>query len=259
MINKKLLPILTIPPIFTIVWFWIQQTNQIQFSYQELESLRQPLQPLLDLIGSSHGDYTDVNRGFLRDTSTDWVKDNLGSEITEMSVKTIRSHQGGSAASCWYDDIRGKADLYAVGRYQLIPCTFQLATREIQDIDMNAKFDKDMQDTLGVFLLIVKRSKIREYLVGFRTNQQQVGQELAQEFSVVPLQFSNGSCKKGQSFYCEKNKRQNMLDIVDVDSALQEAREAIQEDGTLLRLISEKENTQRKIHRWWKHLTGKQK
>ena len=50
-----------------------------------------------------------------------------------------------------------------------------------------------------------------------------------------------------------------MIDIVDVDSALQEARTAIQQDGTLLKLITDKENTQSKIHRWWKHLTGKQK
>lgn len=252
---KKLLPILAIPPLFTVVWFWIQQTNQIQFSYAELQSLRPPLQPLLNLIGSAQGNYNSINRGLPRDTPAGWAKENLGSGITKMSVRKVRSHQGGSAKSCWYEDIRGEADLYAVGRYQLIPCTFQLATKQIQNLDMDALFNKEMQDTIGVFLLIVKRPKIREYLVGFRTNHQHAGQELAREFSSVPMQFSNGSCKKGQTFYCEKNKNQPLLDITTVDYGLKDARTAVQKDGTLSNLLSEKENVQTKIHRWWKHMT----
>ena len=256
---KKFTPLLAILPLFTIFWFWIQKTNTIHFTYAELESIRPPLQELLDLIGSTEGEYDSVTRGFPGDTPPGWVEANLGKPITQMRIKTLRAHQGGRAESCWFEGVRGEADLYAVGRYQLIPCTLQLATKRLSDFDMDALFDNDTQDVLGVFLLIVKRPKIREYLVGYRSNHQQAAQELAREFSSVPLQFSNGTCKRGQSFRCDRYTSKVMLDLPKIDFAFKNARKKIQSDGTLGSLLREKENTQTKIHRWWDHMTDGRK
>ena len=255
MTKNKLLPLLLLPPLFTIFWFWIQQTNTVVFTYQELQSLQEPLLPLLNVIASGEGDYNSVNRGYAGDSKSDWPQTNLGKAISEMTVGELRAHQGGNNPSCWYKDIRGQADLYAVGRYQLIPCTLQLATMKIQNLDINALYDQEMQDTLGVYLLLVKRPKIREYFVGFRSNHQQAGQELAREFASVPAQFSNGSCERGQSYYCGKNGNAAHIAIKDIDDAMKQVREKIQEDGSLIQLLDEKENLQTKIQRWWKLLT----
>lgn len=258
---KKFFPLLAVLPLFTVFWFWIEKTNedQVHFSYEELETLRPSLQSLLNLIGSKQGQYALVNRGFPGDTPAGWVKENLGKEITQMDFNTLRAHQGGKASSCWHNGVRGEADLYAVGRYHFIPCTLQLAAKRIADFHTDALFNEEMQDVLGVFLLIEKRPKIREYLVGYRTNHQQAAQELAMEFSAVPLQFSNGYCKRGQSFHCKKYSSQPILDISAVDIELKEARQNIQKDGTLRILLREKENIQTKIHRWWNHMTDGRK
>ena len=74
----------------------------------------------------------------------------MDKNITEMTVAELRSHQGGENTYCWYKGKKGAAGLYAVGRYQLIPCTLMGATWRIKDFDMQARYDKDLQDTLHV-------------------------------------------------------------------------------------------------------------
>ena len=254
MSKNKLISLLLLPPILTMCWFWVQQTKPIVFSYQELQSFREPVLPLLDLIASGEGDYNSVNRGYAGDSKAGWPQKHLGKAISEMTVADVRAHQGGENASCWYKGTRGEANLYAVGRYQLIPCTLQLATMKIKDLDMNALYDKEMQDTLGVYLLLIKRPKIRDYLVGYDTNHRQAGQELAKEFASVPAQFANGSCERGQSYYCGKNGNAAHIELTDTNKALREVRKNIQKDGSLIKLLDKKENIQAKIRRKWTQL-----
>ena len=63
---------------------------------------QEDIRPLLDVIASGEGDYTSVNRGRAGDTPSTWPKENLGKDITEMTVAELRSHQGGIGNLVWY-------------------------------------------------------------------------------------------------------------------------------------------------------------
>ena len=60
----------------------------------ELQIFQEDIRPLLDVIASGEGDYTSVNRGRAGDTPSTWPKENLGKDITDMTVAELRSHQG---------------------------------------------------------------------------------------------------------------------------------------------------------------------
>ena len=79
---------------------------------------------------------------------------------------------------------KGKANLFAVGRYQLIPCTLQYATASIDDLDVRTMYEPEVQDAFGVFLLFVKRPVVGDYLLGEHNDFKEAGQELAKEFAL---------------------------------------------------------------------------
>ena len=109
------------------------QADQLSFTLEELMAMTDDVMPLLDVIASGEGNYNSVNRGRAGDSPGDWPKEHLGKSITEMSIKEVRQHQGGRTEKCWYNGQKGQANLFAVGRYQLIPCTLQYATASIEN------------------------------------------------------------------------------------------------------------------------------
>lgn len=235
---------------------------KVTFSYDELSDFRDEMMPLLDLIASGEGNYNSVNRGRAGDSPGDWPKAHLGKSITEMSIKELRQHQGGKNPDCWYNGKKGRANLFAVGRYQLIPCTLQYATIAIEDLDVRIQYTPEVQDTFGVFLLLVKRPIIRDYLAGIHNDHKEAGQELAKEFASVPIQYSNGRCKRGQSYYCgDKAGNKAHISLKDVDAVLKSVRQELQKEGELYALITGKKIKQeRKKQRrlpWWKRLFRK--
>lgn len=236
--------------------------TKMTFTYNELSEFRDEMMPLLDLIASGEGNYTSVNRGRAGDSPGDWPKDHLGKSITEMSIKEIRQHQGGKNPDCWYNGKKGRANLFAVGRYQLIPCTLQYATIAIEDLDVRIKYTPEVQDTFGVFLLLVKRPIIRDYLAGIHNDHKEAGQELAKEFASVPIQYSNERCKRGQSYYCgDKAGNKAHISLKDVDAVLKSVRQTLQQDGELYALITGKKIKEEKQKQprisWWKRLFRK--
>ena len=236
--------------------------TKMTFTYDELSDFRDEMMPLLDLIASGEGNYNSVNRGRAGDSPGDWPKEHLGKSITDMSIKEIRQHQGGKNPDCWYNGKKGPANLFAVGRYQLIPCTLQYATIAIEDLDVRIQYSPEVQDTFGVFLLLVKRPTIRDYLAGIHNDHKEAGQELAKEFASVPIQYSNGRCKRGQSYYCgDKAGNKAHISLKDVDAVLKSVRQDLQKKGDLYALITgkklkQKRKKQRRLP-WWKRLFRK--
>lgn len=231
-------------------WKWLQIRKPMRFDRSELHSFAEDLKPLLNVIASGEGGYTSVNRGSAGDSRGDWAKKNLGKSITEMTVAELRSHQAGSDPNCWYKGKAGEAKLYAVGKFQLIPCTLQGATRNIPDFDMNELYNPTLQELLGVYLLLIKRPVIREYLAGIHDNHQEAGQELAKEFASIPAQYANSNCQRGQSYYCGKNNNAAHIKLETIDAALKNVRAEMIKKGKLRLLISQKELTQHKIRRY---------
>ena len=242
------------------------EADTLSFTYDELVVLTADVMPLLDLIASGEGDYTSVNRGRAGDSPGDWAQTNLGKSITEMSIKEVRQHQGGRTSDCWYNGTKGKANLFAVGRYQLIPCTLQYATASIEDLDVLMLYEPDVQDAFGVFLLFVKRPVLGEYLLGEHDNLQEAGQELAKEFASVPIQYSNGRCNRGQSYYCgDKAGNKSHIAIEDVNKALKQVRNNLDGHTDIQHLIKnkrekkqdKKQRLRSRIGRWWNTFRGK--
>ena len=219
-----------------------------RLSYAELEQFTDDLKPLLDLIGKGEGTYTSVNRGKAGDTPNSWLKANMSMDLTDMTVEEVRTHQGGTDARCWYKGVKGTINLFAVGRYQLIPCTLQEATRNISDLDMQAKFSPKLQDVLGVYLVLVKRPKVTQYLIGWEEDSTVAGQALAKEFASFPVHIATKRCAVGQSFYCNDSAGNAAHVSIDaVQTALQQTRQNMQKENSLQRKIEKRETI---MHRW---------
>lgn len=250
--KKSIFSILLITPLLIGAQFWYKKPKTIRFSYEELQAFREDLRPLLDVIASGEGDYTSVNRGRAGDSQGDWAKAHIGKSITEMTLAELRAHQGGRDSSCWYKGKKGEHGLYAVGRYQLIPCTLQLATTQIEELDMDLLYSPEVQDTFGVYLILVKRPKVRDYLSGLSNKHKEAGQELAKEFASIPIQYSNGRCNRGQSYYCgDSAGNKAHIELKDINKAMRQVRRDMKRKGDLRLLISEKETLRMKIKRWW--------
>ena len=237
--------------IFVGFWYGYPKKS-IRFSIEELQMFQSDIQPLLDVIAKGEGDYTSVNRGRAGDTPSSWPKENLGKDITEMTVAELRSHQGGADSYCWYKGKKGEANLYAVGRYQLIPCTLMGATWRITNFDMNALYDAKLQNILGVYLIIIKRPIIRGYLAGLHDDHVLAGQELAKEFASVPIQYANTRCQRGQSYYCnDKAGNAAHISLEDIDAGLRTVRDNIMKKNDLRNLIESREDIRETIKRFF--------
>ena len=242
---------------------YVAKADSLSFTYEELVVLTDDVMPLLDLIASGEGDYNSVNRGRAGDSPGDWAQTHLGKSITEMSIKEVRQHQGGRTSDCWYNGTKGKANLFAVGRYQLIPCTLQYATASIDNLDVRMLYEPDVQDAFGVFLLFVKRPVLGEYLLGEHNDLQEAGQELAKEFASVPIQYSNGRCKRGQSYYCgDKAGNKSHIAIEDVNKVLKQVRNNLDGHTDVQHMVKIKREKKRglrnRIGNWWRKLWNRQ-
>ena len=233
------------------------KADTLSFTLEELMSMAEDVMPLLDVISSGEGNYNSVNRGRAGDSPGDWPKEHLGKSITEMSIKEVRQHQGGRTEKCWYNGTKGKANLFAVGRYQLIPCTLQYATASIEDLDVRTLYEPDVQDAFGVFLLFVKRPVVGEYLLGEHNDFKEAGQELAKEFASVPIQYSNGKCKRGQSYYCgDRAGNRAHISLEAIEQAMKLVRKNLKEDKKTQKMVQEKQRLRKRIVHWWKRMWG---
>lgn len=251
-----------IAPLFLLLCFSLSRNahaETLSFTLKELTQLADDVMPLLDLIASGEGDYTSVNRGRAGDSPGDWPKKHLGKSITEMSIKEVRQHQGGRNPDCWYNGTKGKANLFAVGRYQLIPCTLQYTTASIEGLDVRIKYSPEVQDAFGVFLLFVKRPIVGEYLLGEHNDIREAGQELAKEFASIPIQYSNGRCRRGQSYYCgDKAGNKAHIEIEAVNNALRQARKNLSNDKKAHKMVEHKLGFRTRMSLWWQQLWGKE-
>ncbi len=151
-----------------------------------------------------------------------------------------------------YKGKKGEAGLYAVGRYQLIPCTLKGATWRIKDFDMQRLYNQELQDVLGVYLILIKRPQVRNYLAGLHEDHALAGQELAKEFASVPIQYPNSRCERGQSFYCnDKAGNAAHISLEDIDMALKEVRNRLSENTVLREMIEEREDIRERMQRFF--------
>ena len=179
-----------------------------RLSYSELDSLRSAgvFNDLMTYIASKEGGYNSVNRGDGGD-SRGGAKDYVGKDLTSMTVTEVGSYQmGGSKAhlvkkSSKQEAGTRKVGFLAVGKYQWIPDTYRGTVRGLGLRNSNRQFSSTTQDTMGLYLLLMKRPKLGSYLLGLHNNECEAGQDIAREWASFPVQYAEGPAKRGQSRY----------------------------------------------------------
>jgi|GEM_PF-5334751 len=236
---------------------WIHPPVPIHLDFRQMRVLARPMKPLLDLIGSVEGDYHSVNRGRAGDSPGDWAHTHLGRSITDMTLDELRSHQGGSNRACWHRGVAGDAGLFAVGRYQLVPCTLAGAVRRVEGLELDLTYDKDTQDALAVYLLLMKRRRLGAWLLGQTDDYTRAAQELAKEFASMPIQTAHRHCSPGQSYYCGDHAgNAALVPLEAVEVAMRESRAALGRDPWAREVIGAAEGPRGHLRRhtrmWWR-------
>ena len=160
---------------------------------------------LLDFIASGEGGYNSMNQGTRNGSivgSTHNASEILGKNLTDMTVGEVMSQQSS-----------GK--LFAAGRYQIIPSTMKYIVKEM-NIDKEAKYDKSLQDKLGVGLIKYKRPYAWQYIQKQHNDENGALLELAREWASLPDPAT------GESVYGNGNKA--LHSVAEVKAALNGAR-----------------------------------
>jgi len=170
-----------------------------------------PLAKLLDFIGAGEGDYDSSNtgtdsKGNIVHYSHNTVRD--GKKLSEMTLDEIRSYQA-------IKDPNDKDRLFTVGKYQLVPETFEVAVKQL-GLKGDDVLTPEIQDQMGVFLVSKKpgRSRLSKYLSGdTAVSSDQAMLDLAMEFASIPVpkdikKGTYGNWPKrdilaGESFYAD--------------------------------------------------------
>lgn len=178
---------------------------------------------LLDFIASGEGGYNSMNQGTRNGRivgSTHNASEILNKNLTDMTVGEVMSQQSS-----------GK--LFAAGRYQIIPTTMSYIVKEM-NIDKEAKFDKSLQDKLGVGLIQYKRPYAWQYIQKQHNDESGAMLELAREWASLPDPAT------GESVYGNGNKA--LHSVAEVKQALNSARggAALVSDDPNLNLASAK-------------------
>jgi len=229
---------------------WIHPPAAIDINFRQMRVMSLAMAPLLDMLGSVEGDYHSVNRGRAGDSPGDWAKTHLGRSITAMTLDELRSHQGGQERSCWHRGTPGAANLFAVGRYQIIPCTLSQAQRQVDGLSLDLYYNQETQDALAVYLVIVKRRRLGAWLLGQSDDYTGGAQELAKEFASVPTQVRHGRCRRGQSYYCgDSAGNAALLTLEQVEQALRSTRSTLATDPDAQQVIVEAEGARGHLRR----------
>lgn len=160
---------------------------------------------LLDFIASGEGGYNSMNQGTSGGRivgSTHNASEILGKNLTDMTVGEVMSQQSSGR-------------LFAAGRYQIIPDTMKYIVKEM-NIDKEAKYDKSLQDKLGIGLIKHKRPYAWQYIQKQHNDENGAMLELAREWASLP------DPNTGNSYYGNGNKA--LHSVAEVKAALNGAR-----------------------------------
>ena len=171
------------------------------------------LRPLLDFISKGEGGYESMNNGTKDGKivgSTHNAAASLGKPIAEFTVAEMRKEM---------NKPRSERRVFAVGRYQIIPKTFDIAVKGagLKDDDL---LIPENQDKLGYGLLVGgKRPALAKWLKGESNDINAALTDLAKEWASFPV--PEGTKRKGKvldagtSYYAaEGNKASHNLEDV---------------------------------------------
>ena len=158
----------------------------------------------LTFISKGEGGYESSNRGTKKGVgivgSTHSTKRG-DKKLSEMTIDEIRAKQKIKSPD-------NKDRLFAVGKYQLIPTTFEMAVKSL-GLSGDTVFNADTQEKMGQYLLFKKRPALGAYIKGESNDMNTALLEAAKEWASLPV--PTGS-KKGKSYHGSGNKAQHTLE-----------------------------------------------
>lgn len=138
-----------------------------------------PLEALKIEISKGEGGYNSYNRGIAGDSTTAVL------DITQMTINEIMTKQSTKFSN-------GKRELFAVGRYQMIPVTLAEAVKNKRlGVSPTALFSPETQEKLFMHL-IYKRPYLIGYLTGKSSDIDAAVNDLAREFASLPMTNGKG-------------------------------------------------------------------
>ena len=176
------------------------------------------LEPMFKFIEKGEGDYNSSNRGTIgnsiKGATNNTIRD--GKKLTEMTIGEIKAKQT-------ITDPNNPERLFAVGRFQTIPTTLDMAIDDL-DLSDDTIFNENTQDRIGMYLITQKRPKVGRYLAGDNSvSQDEAMLELAKEFASFPVPYDmtirrkgkDVKLKKGDNYYGSGNKAQHTFEEVE--------------------------------------------
>jgi hypothetical protein len=145
---------------------------------------------------------------------------------------------------------------FAVGKYQLIPGTLRSAFKNIKGCDSNEVYGKEQQEAFGLYLLLNKRPKLGQYLLGSKNVSLATAQtRMAMEWAGVRLsanthrpkdpkgRWEAADLKAGQSYYSGVSTNPTNIDTGKANktkTALQKARQSISTNEEIKKTLNKK-------------------
>ena len=219
----------------------------LDFTWDELEILRVPLQPLLDYIAAREGNYDSVNRGSSGDTPDVSQVITGVTGLRTMTIAQVQAYQKGGAQAGDVDmsTLEGRPapsstpGLLAVGKYQFIPDTLNSIVGDT-GIPSTSLFNENTQERLGVGLLVYKRRTLGKYLLGMYDSLEYAAQNLAREWSSQPIVWPENDCQRGQSRYCDEGGNMAHYTPEQSATALTQARAMVAGNAPVQQLLRQK-------------------
>jgi hypothetical protein len=162
------------------------------------QTVADPLSALKNEIKKGEGNYRSYNRGKAGDTP------NPSIDITKMTVGAIMKMQNTRLKD-------GSRQLFAVGKYQMIPSTLSAAIADGRTgVTKEDLFTPETQEKLFMYLLY-KRPKLMAYIEGKSEDIDAAINELAAEFASIPTTSGRGAYDGDKA----KNKARGGLERVE--------------------------------------------
>lgn len=173
-----------------------------------------------DIIGraESRNDYSAFNDTYTDQTGRRRVRASYNTNLTNMTLGEVMAAQA-------------EGNIFAAGRYQVIPETLKLAAAHLQ-LDPNDKFDSSMQDRIfKEYLITVKRPQIAAYLRG-EGSLEAATLAAAREWASVGvppgIKLNSGRISQGgESYYAGDGLNKAHITVGEVQGALTATRESI--------------------------------
>ena len=170
---------------------------------------KSPITPVANVLARGEGNWNSVNRGSAGDTPGG-IASVTGKNFSDLTVGQVKNLQ--------------RTQVYAVGRYQMIPSTLAYAVSKA-GVDANERFTPQLQNRLLQALLNHKRPSIGGYIRGEHGS-------INLALRAMALEWASVAWIDGRSYYSGRGGNRAHVTRHEAAIALKEARRLYLEGST---------------------------